>query len=240
MRIAILVSGQPRFTNDFNLFLKNLKGYDHADWFCYFTPDNNSVPADKLPNPYWKEIKDANIASGFLQSMLPVNNFIKVFELSDSDYINLPLSPPGCPDTTYKDWYNLYQVNQLRLKYEERNNVSYDLIIRLRPDIGLIDELNLDDINLNILENSIITPKNKIAGHINLDPNVPKMCNLFVIANSSLITAYCDMITDAHNNFFTKNRYTWHIESAHALHLQNNNVKITTGNFNISIRGDAN
>jgi hypothetical protein len=40
MRIAIQLSGEPRFTIGFQSFLENLKGYDHADWFVYLTNNN--------------------------------------------------------------------------------------------------------------------------------------------------------------------------------------------------------
>jgi len=240
MNIAILICGQPRFTDDFNILLKNLKGYDTADWFCYFTGDNQHIPHNKLPSDLWREITDVNQASANLQSMLPSNNFVRSFELSDSEYINLPKEPPEVPTPAYKLWYNLYKVNQLRLYYETANNIKYDMIVRVRPDIGLVDELNLSNIDLEDLKIAIVTPKNKIAGHLHLSPDSPQMCDMFALADSNNMDVYCDMFNHATENFFTQTRYSWHTESALALHLRQNNVFITPGNFRISIRGDAN
>jgi len=239
MKIAILICGQPRFTDDFNLLLNNLKGYNQADWFCYFTSDNQHIPHNKLPSDTWRQITDATQASANLQSMLPPNNFVRSFELSDSDYVTLPKEPQGIPTPAYKLWYNLHRVNQLRLNFEIENNIKYDMILRIRPDIGLVEGLDLATVNLEDLNIAIVTPRNKIAGHLHLSPDSPQMCDMFAIANSSNMNIYCDMFNHATTNFFTQTVQSWHTESALALHLRQNNVFITPGNFRISIRGDA-
>jgi hypothetical protein len=240
MKIAFLICGQPRFTNDFNNLLANLKGYDTADWFCYFTGDNQNIPSDKLPSKFWSKITDTNQALTHYQSSLPSNNFVRSFELSDSDYIELPQVPAGIPTPGYKLWYNLFKVNQLRKNYATQNNINYDLVIRVRPDIGLVNEINLKDINIQYLENSILAPKNKIAGHWYYSASAPRMCDMFAISIPKVMDIYCDMFLTAANNFFTQTLATWNTESAHALHLRNNNIFVTPGNFKISIRGDSN
>jgi len=171
--------------------------------------------------------------------MLPPNNFVRSFELSDSDYVTLPKEPQGIPTPAYKLWYNLHRVNQLRLNFEIENNIKYDMILRIRPDIGLVEGLDLATVNLEDLNIAIVTPRNKIAGHLHLSPDSPQMCDMFAIANSSNMNIYCDMFNHATTNFFTQTVQSWHTESALALHLRQNNVFITPGNFRISIRGDA-
>jgi hypothetical protein len=239
MKVAILICGQPRFTEDFNNTLGYLKGYTQADWFCYFTGDNRGIPSNKLSSDFWREITDISLAASTLQSMLPTNNFIRAFELSDSEYIELPKEPPGIPTPAYKMWYNLYKVNQLRINYEKEHDIVYDMVVRIRPDAGLVTEVDLNTLTKDITD-SVITPINKIAGHLHLSSDSPQMCDCFAIASPKNMDIYCDMIRDAHNNFFTQTRHSWHTESAHALHLRNNNVTITPGNFKISIRSDAN
>lgn len=239
MKIAIQICGQPRFTDDFKTIITNLKGYKQADWFCYFTGDNREIPTNKLPSEFWRTITDTTEAANNLQNMLAANNFVRSFELSDSDTVTLPREPDSIPTPAYKMWYNLFQVNQLRLAYEQQNNIIYDMVVRIRPDIGLVSDLDLNTF-INDISYSIITPINKIAGHLHLSPDSPQMCDMFAIASPEHMTIYCDMIRDAHNNFFTQTRQSWHTESAHALHLRNHNVPITPSNFKISIRGDAN
>jgi hypothetical protein len=238
MKIAILICGQPRFTEDFNNTLKHLKGYDQADWFCYFTGNNQGIPSNKLPSEFWREITDTELAATTLQSTLPPNNFVRSFDLSDSDVVELPKEPAGIPTPAYKMWYNLYKVNQLRLKYEKENNVVYDMVVRIRPDAGLVSDLNLN-LFTDKVNHSVITPINQIAGHLHLSPDSPQMCDLFAVSSPAIMNIYCDMFLDAHNNFFTQTFQTWHTESAHALFLKNNNVPILTYNFKISLRGEV-
>jgi len=240
MRIAIQICGQPRFTSDFTDFLNNLTGYDQADWFCYFTGDNRNLPPEKLPSEIWREITDTKKTSDYLESILPQNNYVKSFELSDSDYVNLPKEPDGVPTPAYKMWYNMFQVNQLRLKYEQQNNITYDMVIRTRPDTGLVNVLDLRGINLDLLKMAIVTPKNKVAGHFHFSINSPEMCDLFAISSAEHMNVYSGMIQNAHENFFTQNRQQWHTESALALYLLVNRVPLTHGDFIVSLRGDSN
>ena len=232
MRIAIQLSGQPRFTGDFDFFLKNLKGYTRADWFCYITNDNN-VSSSKLPLAQWKSF-EKDWAIDKLQSRLPNNNFVTAFSISDCEQVKLPIEPPECPPGFYKMWYNIYQSNQLRLAYEKTNDIKYDMIIRVRPDVGLEDELDLSLIN-NV-ENSIIFPQNQWAGYLVTDPNAPQACDQFAIALSESMNAYSDLIHYAETYPYTQNRRWWHNEANLAHHLNANAITTVRGNFNISLR----
>ncbi len=232
MKIAIQLAGQPRFTGDFNSFLTNLKGYDHADWFCYIT-NNNNVSSFKLPSDQWKSF-EKDWAINKLQSRLPNNNFVTVFAISDCEQVKLPIEPPECPTGFYKMWYNIYQSNQLRIAYEKSNNIKYDMIIRVRPDVGLEDELDLKTIGE--IGNFIIFPNNQWAGHTNLDPNAPQACDQFAIALSESMNVYSDLVHHANKYIYTKNRYYWHNEGTLAQHLNVNGIPTIRGNFNISLR----
>jgi hypothetical protein len=240
MKVAIQICGQPRFTADFTNFLNNLKGYNQADWFCYFTGDNRHLPPEKLPSNIWKEITDVKQASDNLQSILPQNNYVRSFEISDSDSADLPTEPDDVPTPAYKMWYNMFQVNRLRIDYEKQNNITYDMVIRTRPDTGLVNVLDLRNINLDLLKMAVVTPKNKIAGHFHFSINSPEMCDLFAIASPEHMNTYSGMIQTAHENFFTQNRRQWHTESALALYLLANHIPLSRGDFIVSLRGDSN
>ena len=51
MRVAIMISGRPNFTKDFDNFLPKLKGYDQLDWFFYLK--NNYVMQMPIKNIVW-------------------------------------------------------------------------------------------------------------------------------------------------------------------------------------------
>lgn len=235
MRIAVLLCGQPRFRKDFNDFLTNLKGFDAADYFCYFTPDNTAETEEKMPMEFWRQILDKTISRNFLQSLLPANSTIQEFELSDSDYISLPSEPAGVTNPMYKAWYNLYQVNQLRIKFQQENNIQYDMIVRARPDVGLLDEL---DVSQLVGSEYLIIPKNKIASH--WTPNSPRMCDQFSLGGDRAMNVYCNMIQTTGTNPYTQNREMWNAESAHGYHMITNNISVASANFRISLRGDGN
>lgn len=231
MKIAIQLAGQPRFTGDFNSFLTNLKGYDHADWFCYIT--NHNDPFNIRIPPQWSEF-NKEWAIDKIQSRLPANNFIRSFDTSDCEKISLPIEPPDCPRGFYKMWYNIYKSNQLRLDYKNENDIKYDMIIRVRPDVGLEDELDLRTIG--DIDKSIIFPNNQWAGHTNIDPNAPQACDQFAISLSKSMNIYSELVQHAYTYPFTQNRYWWHNEGTLAHHLTVNNIKTLRGNFNISLR----
>jgi hypothetical protein len=48
-------------------------------------------------------------------------------------------------------WYKVQDANRLKEEYEKENNITYDLIIRTRPDIFINKFTFNEDINENIL-----------------------------------------------------------------------------------------
>ena len=55
-----------------------------------------------------------------------------------------------------KQWYKFYLINNLKNQYEKVNNFEYDLVIRVRPDVFILDKSIL-------LETQI--PNNILYGH---------------------------------------------------------------------------
>jgi hypothetical protein len=89
-----------------------------------------------------------------------------------------------CDDETYFDeftggktsyesmrnvWFTKFRVNQLRLEYEKSENIEYDYVLNIRPDILLKNELSIRAIMApyaNLLK-GYATPENKLffSGH---------------------------------------------------------------------------
>jgi hypothetical protein len=92
MKIAIQLSGEARFTGDFNLFLKNLIGYSQADWFIYLSRgQSHKIGVDFSQS--WENF-DLDQAKNKIASTLPKNNFIQSFELTN--YLTSSLSYKAC------------------------------------------------------------------------------------------------------------------------------------------------
>ena len=47
--------------------------------------------------------------------------------------------------------YRIYECNQLKIKYSNKNNIKYDYVIRMRPDIVFFQDLIIDNFNLDKL-----------------------------------------------------------------------------------------
>lgn len=227
MKIAILLSGQPRFSGDFTQLLKNLKGYDHADWFCCM-PNNNSENKKQslyVPNS-WKQFA-AKWAISELQSNFPANNYIQAFEISKCDIPRV---------NVFKGRYNLYRANQLRLDYQLRSGITYNMVLRVRPDVSLIDTLDLRHIDQRVLINTVILPRNHWAKHPQ-DPTL-RMCDQFAIASSNNMTTYANLHNDIEEciNILKGLSIENHPEISLLMQLQRNKILVKRGPFSIGLR----
>jgi len=236
MKIAILLSGQPRFTEDLQLFLNNLKGYDQADWFVYLTNKNYEPQKQKcggipiIMHNTWIEY-DPCWAKSVIEKNLPSNNFLKKFEISDA---NTQIWPPcntydradSPPEQYFKMFYNIFKTNQLRTSYEIENNFKYDIVIRTRSDVGLLHEV---DVRNNVpSSNTIIMPGNQWYGE-------PPCNDQFAIGNSDSMTMYSNIVN--HLKEYNDCGVVFHPETLLAHHLQNaNGAELKRGSFEITLR----
>jgi hypothetical protein len=236
MRIAIQLSGQPRFTVGLASFLKNLIGYDCADWFVYLT--NNNFQTDKhdvfIPES-WKMF-DVEWAINKIQSNLPDNNYLKQFEISDDykkswpDATNLHCLIGNNPvQRVYGMHYNNYKVNQLRVNYQTDNNIEYDYIIKIRPDIDFDNNINLK--NIKIENNEILMPNNNWFGD---DSNGIVTNDTFAISGSDSMNIYSNLINFI--NQYNTEGIRFHPETLLAYHLHINKIKCIRGEFNSLIK----
>lgn len=230
MRIAILLPGQPRFYNDFRTFLSNLKGYNQADWFVYLT---NSSTREELkirthsmiPDVHNEWVNyDVEWAKSKIIQNLPNNNFLKKFEISDVHLQQWPYvrdkQERVRTENIFNMYYNIYKANQLRVNYEQENNFKYDAVIRTRTDIGLLNEVNIKNYNLN----SVTMPNNSWFG-----------CNdQFAFGNSDIMTIYSDVLN--HLEEYEKQVLEFGPEIVLAHHLNLNKISYIPGNFENSLR----
>ena len=235
MRIAIQLSGEPRFTFAFQSFLENLKGYDHADWFVYLTNNNQQEKDDVFLPETWKNF-DVNWAIEKIKDNLPANNYLQSFEISNAHEYMWPsatnlhcLMGVNPVDRVYKMHYNNFKVNQLRIAYQEANNIEYDYIVRPRPDNDLDKVIDLR--NLKIDDNEIVMPKNNWFGHeeINMITN-----DQFAIGKPASMNVYSEFVN--YIKHYNDNGVRFHPESLFAHHFHVRNIKTTRGDFESYIK----
>jgi hypothetical protein len=233
MKIAILLPGQPRFTGDFDTFLKNLSGYTQADWFVYMTNehvDRQAFVDRKGINLLESWINfDKQWAIDKLQSNLPANNYVRSFEISDCytkqwpSVTNLFEVEQDWIHNVFMMHYNLNQCNQLRLN----SGIDYDMVIRIRTDVGITEPLDITEFSSS--KNTVFISDNERHGlH-------PYRCNdLMSIGDPDSMNAYCDLVNwlKIHNN----NGVPFHPETMMGFHLANNHIEIKNGNFLVTLR----
>lgn len=70
-------------------------------------------------------------------------------------YKDLEVVKFGCyssfPYNFLSQFYSFYKAIELKKIYEQNNDFEYDCVIRIRPDVYLYDEVNLEDLNMNVL-----------------------------------------------------------------------------------------
>jgi hypothetical protein len=132
-------------------------------------------------------------------------------------------------DRVYKMHYNNFKVNQLRIAYQEANNIEYDYIVRPRPDNDLDKVIDLR--NLKIDDNEIVMPKNNWFGHeeINMITN-----DQFAIGKPASMNVYSEFVN--HIKHYNDNGVRFHPESLFAHHFHVRNIITTRGDFESYIK----
>ena len=160
MKVAVLVSGNQRFSRDLDDFLINIRNYDQIDWFFYLW--NNAHDRDRRINPNWPTDNWSKVYD-LIRKNLPENHNIidlrirEQPEFDSSKHFNT--IPIANKINVWMMYYALKQVNALKEEYENLTS-NYDLVIRTRPDIAVTTPVYLDQLKL-FLEtnpNSIIMP----------------------------------------------------------------------------------
>jgi hypothetical protein len=241
MKTAILLQGDPRFCKEFDLFLENLKGFDQVDYFIYFW-ENNYATADLIGSrghqivaPFWQQVDRENALKKF-KKCLPPGHTIVSFQLANQeDILITPITENICRSTNFSNMWkmlnSLYMSNQSRVAHELANNFTYDLVIRSRPDVALMNPMYADQLksNLEVNKKRIIIPNNKVCGH-----NGIVICDLFGVGTSHDMTIYCDL----YNQVLThhKEGTIFHPETMLGVHLLKNGLNWMPGGFNIEFR----
>ena len=214
MKTAILISGQPRFTREFDDFLDHLKNYDELDFFFYIWKAKHddhkliprSWPVDK------ESVRDKII------NTLPANCNLVALEVNDPPEYVIPSTiqrnPWTNPFNVWNNYYALKQVNMLK----EQSGVDYDVVIRARGDIGLATPIDLRSVNtyLKSNPNTIISPDNLRNG-LGVSLN-----DCLAIGTSDAMSIYANAV-DKFESYHVRG-VPYHAETLLAHHLNVNGI----------------
>jgi uridine kinase len=175
MKAAILISGYLRsYENIINFINEEIKlSFDSYDVFFHITKNENKE--DK----YFNLIDDENELKKIISLVNPKTVVIEKNEIySNNTNIN----------STINQWAKLYRLNQIKQSYEKLENIKYDIVIRLRPDIN-IKRKNIFKKKIN--ENILYIPEDSKIDRTKLT-NVDDgyICDSFAFGSSLIMDKY--------------------------------------------------
>jgi hypothetical protein len=241
MKAAVLIQGDSRFCAEFDLFLENLKGFDQVDYFMclwknnYQTANLLNGAGHQVVSPSWHNLTEDWVLNKFRQELPQGHRIIKL-QLIDQDSVPVQLVTENFAKETrqenvWKMLYSLHQANQMRVEYETALGIEYDMVIRTRPDVALMEPIEAEILktHLNNDPNLVIIPRNKRCGY-----NGVFICDLFAIATPETMTVYCDLYNQALDHHASGTIF--HPETLLGIHLRKNSKSFEPGNFNIEFR----
>lgn len=127
MRTAFCLSGELRsFDKTYTLLEKNiLSKFKDYDIFIFMWADDPDV--DKM------------------SIMLTSNINVKAFHTEKRQSFNEDLVNEKSTQGMFRQLYCVQQCNKLKQKYEELGNFKYDAVVRIRPDLLLLEDTSLPD-----------------------------------------------------------------------------------------------
>lgn len=224
MRVAVLISGEPRFSREFDLFLENLTGYDEIDWYFYMWNNATYSLEKKLMPESWYGI-DRDTAYNKIRVNLPDNHNIAYLKLEDQNVFQYPqvterLGWGVRQENVWRMWYSWMRV-------DEQCPDDYDIVIKSRPDVALMQEVNLKKLNLQ--PNQMILPNNFGGVY-----NNKHICDLLAISSRKNIKIYNDIINWVPSYYNAG--CPFHPETMLSVHLDNNGIVYPKGTFDVQYR----
>jgi hypothetical protein len=237
MKVAILISGSPRFCAGLDTFINGLTGFETADWFVDLWSNNS--PPDKLGYenhvlvaPSWRQI-DRDWAVNKIKGNLPDNHQLVALSLYDSKLIEYPvITGPQVYHINFPSVWKMHigwkRVDSLR----QSIGIQYDLVIRARPDVSLNSSLNLTTIK-NLLDQSPNRVFVAMDGQHGYGYNTNDVVG---ISSSKNMSIYTDLIN--HSIKYNNSGIMFHAETLLAYHMHCNRL-VSTPVLDVALRPDA-
>ena len=213
-RIALCISGAPRFNNDaLELFFRFLQSYAQCDIFAYIwhaSRFEDLLVTKKLLGICSDTINVATIEFPAEYSVTADHEYVK-----------------ACPtkvENVYKMFYGIKQCHELATSYARKNHVEYDYVVRSRSDLTLDKVFDFQEY-ADILDRHIVIPENG-WGMFNFNDQ-------FAVGRPHLMDVYSSTID--HLDYYTQlpdPGVVFHPETLLGFHLKTNSVPVFWAEFN--------
>jgi len=177
--IAILFSGQKRFINEAtDKILKNLiepllKLYNVDVFFTVWdSPFGTIFPVFKKEKSFPILLQKEN--EDYIKNKLPIKLFKHIDEKKcPNDFLNFEIKHPH-KQRYVRQFYSLYENFKNVIKYEQENNIEYDIFIKCRTDIFLNTEISIDQIK-KLKDDELLVPE--VEAHMEIPFDSSIFCN---------------------------------------------------------------
>ena len=226
MKTAILVTGRPRFSREFDDLLINLKNYDQLDWF--FLLWNSDHAEDIRIPPSWP-YGDIDTIRGRILHNLPERSNIAHLSIVDPPAFDATksynITPWSVAPNIWTMYFGIQAVNDIREQYELKHG-PYDLAIRARPDIGVDTPLDLRSLQeqLSNMPPTVVVSSNERHGMSGTPLN-----DMFGIMLPSTMSTYSRAFENIDK--YNAQGLPFHGETVLAHHLHVNNIAVPPTNF---------
>lgn len=240
MKAAVLLQGEPRFCAEFDLFLQNLTGYDQVDWFMYLWENNNptanlmSSHGHRVVAPYWQTISKESALDKFKQ-FLPAGHNVVSLELADQSLVPIiRVESNKCEtvifENVWKMWYSQYMANKLKVSHEQENNFKYDLVVKIRPDVALLNQVDLRHMKQYFDKdpNLVLMSHNKRCGY------GVAISDINAITTSDNMNIYMEIYNQALEHH--ARGCIFHPETMLARHLEHNGLFYASADYGVDFR----
>ena len=210
MKVALLLSGQFRNGREcYQSIYDNLISQYDTDVFIsyhYEEPDVTFEELDELYKP--KYIMYEKYDTGLIDKFNLTNNFLHYTESN--------------PSSLCKMWFGNMMVNILKDDYEKNNNMKYDVVIKCRFDVNILEK-----VELKLPENQIYIP----IGWDHMDG----VNDVFAYGDSDSMTYYLNAYYSL-DGFINEGRFI-HPEMLLKAHLMRGNMMVLRNSIKMSLRG---
>lgn len=186
MKTALLLTGNPRFSIDFDSQLENLQNTE-IELFIAFWRRPEGVDPKLSPN--WCNLKYGTDVYNRLKPHLPSRYKITVCEvLNETDIRPIPNNYEPYNSTPINVWQ---QYKLLQYAFQSVKQLGYfDLVVRSRTDLGLSEPIDLQLAHECLLRqpNTIYIPNNQRYGYS------PNFNDQFAIGLPHIMDVYCNGI----------------------------------------------
>lgn len=238
MRVAILISGEPRFCTDFDKFMNSFINYSRIDYYFYLWKTSPIELADKRWNlvaDCWRNI-DENWAIEKIKTNINLpNHHVMDIKFGEQDILKVPSTIHKARETNMHNVYHMHQawinVNDLKNKQQLDQSFTYDLVINGRLDIT-INTLDLQAIYNQLKDKppSVMTVLEPLYGY-----GPSKINDNFTIGLEPAMNTYMQIgqYTIKYNDKYS---VLFHPETLLVYHLKNNEITDIKKDFGLQLR----